>query len=95
MPDETYVQIIFESDCVTVTILHEENPVTLGTLVKFHVDTAVLEGYTDSEGKIDFGCGFLSSSTTYTALFEISGYGDIYHTFTTNSAGGAEVTVEI
>jgi len=91
VPNKTCVEIIFESNCVTVTVLHDGQPVEAALV---WVDNYVLTGTTNSNGKVNLGCGVLDPETIH-SVYAIKGDFSGYTVFTTNSAGGAEVTVEI
>ena len=86
----TTVTVTF-NDRAVVTVLHNGEPV-------YDADVLIagtgLTGATDINGEVDFGCGVLDPNTDYSVDANTvvwSGSED----FTTNSDGGADVTVYI
>jgi len=85
---DTTVTLKF-NDRVTVTVLHDGEPVYDADVI---IVGTGLTGATDQNGKVDFGCGVLTPNTAYpvdASKGSWSGSKD----FTTNSDGGADVTV--
>lgn len=91
VPNNTTVLIILpEPSCVTVTVLHDGQPAYQAFVMIDDTYSTV----TNDSGIADFGCGLFEPFTLHYGMVIWNSWTAAFD-FTTNSAGGADVTVEL